>query len=82
MRMLGHPVYIKRYFVLLYSFVVHCACRGIAAEVKRPMADVSLAWVLQQQNIGTCLMGARNATQLTSNLASDLDHAAIRVVWC
>ena len=41
---------------------------GLQADV--PMVQLSLAWVLQQQNVGTVLMGARNQRQLESNLAA------------
>jgi len=54
--------------------------RKVAAEVARPMAEVSLAWVLQQPNMTICLMGARNGDQLKSNLPAvekKLDDATI-----
>jgi len=42
--------------------------RQIAAGIGRPMAEVSLAWTLQQPNMTMCLMGARNGDMLESNL--------------
>ena len=47
--------------------------RKIAADVSRPMAEVSLAWVLQQPHMTMCLMGARNGDMLTSNLPAVKD---------
>jgi len=52
------------------TFAAVEAIRKIAEGAGRPMTDTSIAWVLQQANIGTCLMGARNAAQLKSNLAA------------
>jgi len=53
---------------------------AVAEEVGRPMAEISLAWTLQQRNIGTCLMGARNSSQLERNMlaiANKLEGSAL-----
>lgn len=44
--------------------------RQIAKKADVPMVQLSLAWVMQRQNVGTVLMGARNQRQLESNLAA------------
>ena len=43
--------------------------RSIAADVGRSMADVSLAWLIQQPGIASVIAGARNAQQVQSNIS-------------
>ena len=43
--------------------------RGIAAETNRSMAELALAWTIQQPGITSVIAGARNAEQLNNNAA-------------
>lgn len=43
--------------------------REIAAELNRPMSDLALSWIAQQQGITSVIAGARNAAQLNENVA-------------
>jgi aryl-alcohol dehydrogenase-like predicted oxidoreductase len=38
--------------------------RGICQEVGRPMAEVAMAWLLQQQGVASVLAGARRPDQI------------------
>lgn len=42
----------------------------VAAELGRPMAAVALAWLMQRPGVGSVLVGASRAGQLTENIAS------------
>ena len=42
----------------------------IAREIGRPMAEVSLAWLIHQPGVASVLVGARNAEQMTRNAAA------------
>jgi aryl-alcohol dehydrogenase-like predicted oxidoreductase len=42
--------------------------RSICAELGEPMANVALAWVLQQPGITAVLTGARNPDQIRKNV--------------
>jgi aryl-alcohol dehydrogenase-like predicted oxidoreductase len=48
--------------------------RSISADIGQPMANVALAWVLQQPGITAVLAGARKPDQIISNAkAADLE---------
>ncbi len=44
--------------------------RAVAAELDRPMAQVALAWTLARSGVASTLVGARNVSQLESNIAA------------
>lgn len=44
--------------------------RRIGADTGRSMADIALAWVAQQPGISCVIVGAKNAQQLTENIAT------------
>ncbi len=47
--------------------------KEIAKEIGESMADVSMAWLLKQEGVGSILVGARNAGQVQRNIrAADL----------
>ncbi|MCA9192435.1 MAG: aldo/keto reductase [Planctomycetales bacterium] len=43
--------------------------RTIANRVDRPMAEIALAWIVQQSGIVSVIAGARNAQQLSDNVS-------------
>lgn len=43
--------------------------RELAVELNRPMSDLALAWIAQQNGITSVIAGARNAEQLRKNVA-------------
>ena len=47
--------------------------RNIAAREGIPMGQLSLAWLLAQETVGSTIVGARSTEQLEDNIAS-LDH--------
>lgn len=46
------------------------AAKKVAAEVDRPVAQVSLAWTLARQGVASTLIGASKLSQLESNIAA------------
>jgi aryl-alcohol dehydrogenase-like predicted oxidoreductase len=44
--------------------------RGICDEAGLPMAQVALAWLLEQPGVTTVIAGARNPAQIQSNAAA------------
>ena len=53
-----------------HTFAALDRIRGVAAGLNRHMADVSLAWALQQPGIVSVIAGASHPDQLTRNLKS------------
>ncbi len=54
--------------------------RTVATRLKRPMADVALAWLLHQPAVTSVIFGARSPQQVADNVASSrlsLDDAAL-----
>jgi aryl-alcohol dehydrogenase-like predicted oxidoreductase len=52
------------------TFSAIAGVREIAAQLGQPMANVSLAWVLQQPGVSTALVGARTPEQVQQNVAA------------
>ncbi|MBO9098962.1 MULTISPECIES: aldo/keto reductase [unclassified Rhizobium] len=52
------------------NFAVVDVLTEVAAELGRPMAAVALAWLMQRPGVGSVLVGASRAGQLTENIAS------------
>lgn len=50
------------------SFQTIAALRNISEEFGRPMAEISLAWLLNQPGVSSVLMSGRNASQVKQNL--------------
>lgn len=44
--------------------------RAIATQLRQPLADVALAWLLQQPGVTSVIFGARNPAQIERNLAA------------
>jgi aryl-alcohol dehydrogenase-like predicted oxidoreductase len=58
--------------------------RAVCAELGEPMANVALAWVLQQEGITAVLAGARNPDQIRRNVQAldlELPQEAIKRLW-
>ncbi|WP_425955588.1 aldo/keto reductase [Xylanimonas sp. McL0601] len=53
-----------------HDWAVIDALRDVAAEVRRPMAQVALAWSLAQPAVTSLIVGASSVTQLDSSLAA------------
>lgn len=54
--------------------------RAIAEKLGKPMADVSLAWLLEQPGVCSVIVGGRNAEQVNKNVKAaelKLDYAVI-----
>lgn len=51
------------------TFATVDAIRQVASELGRSMADVALAWLIQQPGVSSVIAGARNAEQLRANVA-------------
>ena len=55
--------------------------RQIAARLNAPMADVSLAWLMQRPGVSSVIFGARNPQQVAQNVAAGrlkLDAATMK----
>jgi len=52
------------------TFAAVEAVRSIAAEIGRPMSEVSLGWLLAQRGITSVIAGGRNAEQARANAAA------------
>ncbi len=50
------------------NWKILAAVRAIAAETKATPAGVSLAWLLQQPQVTSCIFGARSVAQLEENV--------------
>ena len=51
------------------TFETIASIRRIAHECGRPMAEVSLAWLVQQPGISSVIAGARNSDQVRANVS-------------
>ena len=51
------------------TFEALTAIRAICDSLDRPMAEVALAWTLQQDGISSVIAGARNGQQVQANLS-------------
>ena len=62
------------------NWKILAAVRGVAAELNATPAGVSLAWLLKQPQVSSCIFGARSIQQLEENVrAADVQLSAEQV---